>query len=81
MIPRPASETIAILRRTLEQIEKDLDPLLDAVSFNELKRIVLSRIAELERPESIQTSKVTATLPEASIRTENTLELQNRPGN
>jgi hypothetical protein len=79
MVPRPASETIAILRRTLEQIEKDLDPLLDVVCFNELKRIVLSRIAELELPKSIETAKVTRTLPEASVHTENTLELQNRP--
>jgi hypothetical protein len=81
MVPRPAFETIAILRRTLEQIEKDLDPLLDAASFNELKRIVLSRIVELELPENIQAAKVTETLPEASVRTENTLELQNRAGN
>jgi hypothetical protein len=81
MVPRPASETIAILRRTLEQIEKDLDPLLDAASFNELKRIVLSRIAELELSESIQTAKVTETLSEALVCTENTLELRSRPGN
>ena len=74
MVPRPASETIAILRRTLEHIEKDVDPLLDAAPFNELKRIVLSRIAELEIPGSIQTSKVTATLPESPERTENTLD-------
>jgi len=69
MVSRPASETIAILRRTLEQIEKDLDPLLDASPFNELKRIILTRIAELELPESHQTSPVIAILSEAPTRT------------
>jgi hypothetical protein len=53
----------------LELCEKGLDPLFDAASFNELKRIVLSRIAELELPESIQTANVTETLPESLVRT------------
>jgi len=48
MVPHSTLETIAILRRTLEEIEKDLDPALDASSFNDLKQIVLRRIAELE---------------------------------
>ena len=74
MVHRPAFETIAILRRTLEQIERDFDPVLDAGPLNELKRIILRRIAELELPESIQTARVTAILSEAPARTENPLD-------
>ncbi len=46
MLSRPALETIEILRRTLEQMERD--PHFDAESMAELRRIVLNRIAELE---------------------------------
>ena len=46
MLPRPAMETIEILRRTLEQMESD--PRFDAESMAELRRIVVNRIAELE---------------------------------
>jgi hypothetical protein len=70
MGPRPACETIAILRRTLEQVEKDFDPLLDALPLNELKRTILRRIAELELPEGLQIASVTEIVPEASARTE-----------
>lgn len=45
---RPVSNTIAILHRTLEEIERDLDPVPDSMALGELKRIVLNRIAELE---------------------------------
>ena len=45
---RPATETIEILRRTLLEIERDIDPVADSASLVELKRIVLRRIAELE---------------------------------
>jgi hypothetical protein len=48
MTLRPAAETIAVLRRTLEQIAKELDPVSDAAALDELERIVLHRIAELE---------------------------------
>ena len=48
MVPRPAAETIATLRRTLLEVEAQLDPVSDAVSMAELKRIVLLRVAELE---------------------------------
>ncbi len=46
MLPRPALETIEILRRTLEQMERD--PRFEAESMAELRRIVVNRIAELE---------------------------------
>jgi hypothetical protein len=61
-----------MLRRTLEQVEKDFDPALDASPLNELKRTILRRIAELGQ--SIQTAPITGILPEASARTENTLD-------
>ena len=46
MLPRPALETIEILRRVLEQMERD--PRFDAESMAELRRILVNRIAELE---------------------------------
>lgn len=45
---RPNAETIVLLRLTLKQIEKELDPVSDVAALDELKRIVLHRIAELE---------------------------------
>jgi len=48
MLSRPSAETIEVLRRTLLQVEQQLDPVFDAASIAELKRIVLQRIAELE---------------------------------
>lgn len=46
MTPRPASETVETLRRTLQTMERD--PVFDAESLAVLKRIILSRIAQLE---------------------------------
>lgn len=54
MGPRPVSDTIAILHRTLEEIERDLDPVSDGMALSELKRIVLNRIAELELESALQ---------------------------
>lgn len=58
MAPRPYSETVAVLRRTLIEVEQKLDPVADAVPLAVLKQIVFQRIAELEleRVPSIQTA-------------------------
>jgi hypothetical protein len=48
MVSRPVPDTIDILRRTLLEIERDLDPVSDASALETLKRIILNRIAELE---------------------------------
>ena len=48
MTVRPAAETIAILRRTLEQVETEVDSLSDTAAVDDLKSIVRRRIAELE---------------------------------
>ena len=58
MLPRPHSETIAVLRRTLLEVEQQLDPVADAVPLAVLKTIVLQRIAqlELERMPTLQTA-------------------------
>jgi len=45
---RPILETVEVLRRTLIEVERDLDPVTDASALNALKRIVMNRIAELE---------------------------------
>jgi hypothetical protein len=45
---RPTADTIEVLRRTLLEVEQQLDPVSDAASIAELKRIVLQRVAELE---------------------------------
>ena len=54
MPPRPVTETIAILQRTLDEIERDLDPVSDGMALGELKRIILNRIAELELESVLQ---------------------------
>jgi hypothetical protein len=59
----------------MEQIEKDFDPALDASPLNELKGIILRRIAELEFPES----PVKAILSEAPARTETPLDPTRTP--
>lgn len=43
-----ASETIEILRRALSDFEREIDPIADAVLLKQLKRIMLTAIAELE---------------------------------
>lgn len=48
MSPRPVLDTIELLRRTLMEVERDLDPVSDAAALAALKRIVMNRIAELE---------------------------------
>jgi hypothetical protein len=48
MPQRPSTETIEVLFRTLLEVEQQLDPVSDAASIAELKRIVLQRIAVLE---------------------------------
>jgi hypothetical protein len=44
----PINDTIEVLRRTMMEVERDLDPVCDAAALSALKRIVLNRIAELE---------------------------------
>jgi hypothetical protein len=65
MVSRPAPDTIEILRRTLLEIERDLDPVSDAAALETLKRIILSRIAELEIQAASQ-AQVAAPAPELS---------------
>jgi hypothetical protein len=63
----------------LEQIERDLDPVFDASPFNELKQIILRRIAELELSESLQTAPVTAILSAVPVRNENPVDPSRPP--
>ena len=48
MLSRPISESIEVLRCTLLEVVEKLDPVSDAPSIAELRRIILRRIAELE---------------------------------
>jgi hypothetical protein len=48
MILLRATETIEVLRLTLQQIQAELHPELGAESTAELERIILRRISELE---------------------------------
>ena len=45
---RPRRETIQSLRLTLQSLEQSTDPDADAQEIAELKRILLTRIADLE---------------------------------
>ena len=61
MLPRPTSETVEILRRTLEQMERD--PRFDAESMTELRRIVVNRIAELEANRELEPAMASCASP------------------
>ena len=63
MSPRPVLDTIEILRRTLMEVERDLDPVADASALAGLKRIVMNRIAELEFLQAQQARSAASSIP------------------
>jgi hypothetical protein len=48
MTVRPSKETLESLRITLQRLEQTVDPMADAQSLADLKRVILGRIADLE---------------------------------
>jgi hypothetical protein len=58
MVPRPTTETIETLRRTLKQFEQTEGATNDPVDMTEMRRILLQRVAELEKD---QTRHIVAT--------------------
>ncbi len=63
MSPRPVLDTIELLRRTLMEVERDLDPVTDAPALAALKRIVMNRIAELEFLQAQQSRSAARSIP------------------
>lgn len=51
---RPAPGTLESLRATLQKLEQSDAPAEDPQSFSELKRILLSRIADLELAQALE---------------------------
>ena len=60
MTIRPAGETLASLRLTLQNLEKTQGPNAGAEELAALKRILLQRIADLELDESRASDKPSA---------------------
>lgn len=52
MVPGPATETIETLRRTLQQLEQTAGATNDPVGMTEMRRILLQRVAELEKEQA-----------------------------
>ena len=67
VVLRPSYEAIDILRRTLIEVERDLDPVADAAALSELKRVVLNRIAELEMARAREAGTPATAVPAAAI--------------
>jgi hypothetical protein len=58
---RPARETLDALRLTLLQVEQNAEPGTDPESLAELKRILLSRIGELEAIQALESASEAST--------------------
>jgi hypothetical protein len=75
MTVRPAQETLASLRVTLQKLEQTTDLASDGRDVAELKQILLNRIGELEALQALQPEEVAATpapseLPPIAVTTE-----------
>jgi hypothetical protein len=53
MNPRPLPNTLESLRTTLQKLEQTSNPDQDEASLNELKRVLVNRIADLELSQAL----------------------------
>jgi hypothetical protein len=61
---RPTRETVESLRLTLARLEQSTAPAPNSDEFQELKRILLARIADLEAVTAMQAQSPVSTAPD-----------------